>query len=334
MEKKQVKIVGAGNWGTTLALYLERLGAKVYLFEPLEERRRALKEERENKLFLPGFKLGDSVVIIDSPVEEGRDADLVFIVVPSKFFNTTLENISPLKESGSDFVNFTKGLGGKDSFLLSDSMKKFFPEDKIAVVSGPTIAAEIAAGLPASCVAASSNPHLASKIQKTLSSKRLRVYTSDDVKGVELGGALKNIIALAAGILDGMDLGTNAKAALMTRGQFEIEKLGTALGAKKETFSGLSGFGDLITTCFSNYSRNRTMGEKLGRGASLSDIQSEMLMVAEGERTARIAERISKEKGIEMPITSAVVGILDGKLTPLEAVDRLMERDLKPEIPN
>ncbi|MBN1619866.1 NAD(P)-dependent glycerol-3-phosphate dehydrogenase [candidate division WOR-3 bacterium] len=334
MEKTRVKVFGAGNWGTTLALHLERLGAHVYLFEPLEERRRALREERENKLFLPGFKLGDSVEIIDSTVDEGMDADLVFIVVPSKYFDSTLENLSPLKDSGADFVNFTKGLGENGSFLLSDAMKKYFPEDKIAVVSGPTIAAEIAAGLPASCVAASSNPELALRIQKTLSSKRLRVYTSDDVKGVELGGALKNIIALAAGILDGMCLGTNAKAALMTRGQYEIEKLGTALGAKKETFSGLSGFGDLITTCFSDFSRNRTMGEKLGRGTKLTDIQSEMLMVAEGERTARIAERISKEKGIEMPITSAVVGILDGKFTPAEAVERLMERDLKPEIPN
>lgn len=332
MEKEPVKIIGAGNWGTTLAIYLSKLGVKAYLFEPVKERRIELREKRENVLFLPGFKLDESIEIIDSPVDEGEDAKFVFLVVPSKFFKETVESVSPLKRSGACVINFTKGLGEDGITLLSDVMKSFFSENNIAVVSGPTIASEIAAGLPASCVAASSNPSLAAEIQKVLSSKRFRIYTSDDVKGVELGGALKNIIALAAGILDGMELGTNAKAALMTRGQYEIEKLGTALGARKETFSGLSGFGDLITTCFSGHSRNRLLGERLGRGESLSEIQKDMIMVAEGERTARIAKMISLKLGIEMPITSIVVAILDGKIKPVEAIDRLMERDLKPEI--
>ncbi|MBN1151067.1 NAD(P)-dependent glycerol-3-phosphate dehydrogenase [candidate division WOR-3 bacterium] len=331
MEKRTVKIIGAGNWGTTLALHLSNLGVKTYLFEPVAERRLELRKTRENSLFLPGFKISENIEIIDSLAEEGSNADLLFIVVPSKFFRQTVESISSMKDRLKGVVNFTKGLG-ENGELLSEIMAEIFPEEKIAVVSGPTIANEIARQLPASCVAASRNTSLSSMVQTTLSSSRFRVYTSEDVKGVELGGALKNIIALAAGILDGMNLGTNAKAALMTRGKYEIEKLGVALGAKNGTFSGLSGFGDLITTCFSPLSRNRTLGERLGRGEVLSEIKKDMLMVAEGERTARIAWKIAEKLEIEMPITSVVVDIMDEKITPMEAVRILMDRGLKPEI--
>lgn len=332
MEKTKIAIIGAGNWGMTLALYLEKRNYVISLFEPVKERRDDLIKNRENSVFLPGFVIPEGVELTEDLESSIIGKQYIFVVLPSEFFNDMVVKISNIADITQNVVSFTKGLDKNNCKPLSNILYKLFTKERTAVVSGPTIALEIARGLPATAVVASEYQVLAKNVQKILSSSQLRVYTSDDVIGVELGGALKNIIALAAGILEGIELGTNAKAALLTRGMMEMSRLGEALGARRDTFSGLSGFGDLITTAFSKYSRNRTTGERLGRGEKLEDIKKDMVMIAEGVRTAYFAKSIAKELGVEMPITEIVVEVLEGNVSAIEGLKILMDRTLKPEI--
>lgn len=330
MEK--IAVIGAGNWGTTISLYLNRIGVKVYLWEPVSQNRERLIKERENKVYLPGYIISDNIEIVNNLSEIKNNVKYIFIVIPSNYFLNTVKEVNKILGNNNYFVSFTKGLDDKTGNTLTTNLKGLISKEKIAVVSGPSIANEIAKGLPASLVAASYNLDLAKEIQNLISSEQIRVYTTRDVIGVELGGALKNIIAIAAGIVDGLKFGTNAKSALLTRGKAEIERLGVALGANKDTFYGLSGFGDLITTSFSKFSRNRTLGERLANGETLVDIKKNMVMVAEGVRTAKLAKNISQKYNIEMPITNMIVEILDGEITPIEGFKKLMYRTLKPEI--
>ncbi|MGC9366632.1 MAG: NAD(P)H-dependent glycerol-3-phosphate dehydrogenase [bacterium] len=332
MEQEIITIIGAGNWGTTLALYIDSLKRSVRLFEPVDRNRNSILKHRENKTYLPGHPLPWSIELPESINQALQGAEYIFIVIPSDFFYPLTDKISELWNPHQKIVNFTKGLDEKLKTGLSTRLFNLFYPDNVAVVSGPTIAREIIKGLPATTVVASVNQKLAEKIQQLLSSEQFRVYTSADVVGVELGGALKNIIALAGGIVEGLGLGNNAKAAVITRGLMEMTRMGEVLGANRETFSGLSGMGDLITTSFSKFSRNRTLGERLARGESLEEIKLDMVEVAEGVRTAILAKSIAREKNVEMPITEVIVDILQGALTPEQGVKKLMERSLKPEI--
>jgi glycerol-3-phosphate dehydrogenase (NAD(P)+) len=301
-------------------------GHDVTIWGPFEEEIESIRTSGENSVYLPGVKIPESIRWTSAP-EEVRDAELVVVVVPSRFVRTTLETFKPHLPQNALIVSATKGLDEKTHQRMSRVAFDVLGRG-IAILSGPSHAEEVARGVPTAVTVAGEN---ADRIQAAFMGKTFRVYTSDDVIGVELGGTLKNIIAVAAGILDGMGLGDNSKAALMTRGLAEITRLGTALGAKPETFSGLSGIGDLIVTCASRHSRNRSVGERLGKGESLQDIMGGMKQVAEGIWNARAARDLAKEQGIEMPITEEVCAIVEDGKNPKQALQDLMNRDPKAE---
>lgn len=333
MEYSNVGIVGAGNWGTTLALYLNSEGAKVTLFEPLEERVERLKKYRENKEFLPGYKIPEDILITEDPLELSEKSDFVLFVLPSH----ALKKISSLfvKYIDSDKIvaSFTKGVDPDTLQRMSEIIQEEIPSQKgeVVAVSGPSIAREVIKEVPTSLVAASVNLRKAEMVQKKLSGDKIRVYTSSDIVGVELGGAFKNVYAIASGMCDGMGLGMNTKAALMTRSMAELSLLGEEMGGKSETFAGLSGFGDLIVTSFSPYSRNRTVGERLGRGEMLDKILGEMVEVVEGIRTTESICKLSNEYGINMPVAWEVHSVLYEGKSPFDSMKDLMRRELKRE---
>ncbi|MGE4488641.1 MAG: NAD(P)H-dependent glycerol-3-phosphate dehydrogenase [Kiritimatiellales bacterium] len=319
-------VIGNGGWGTALGMTLAGNGHNVTIWGPFEEEIESVRTSGENSVYLPGVKIQESIRWTSAP-EEVRDAELVVVVVPSRFVRTTLETFKPHLPQNALIVSATKGLDEKTHQRMSQVAFDVLGRN-IAILSGPSHAEEVARGVPTAVTVAGEN---ADRIQAAFMGKTFRVYTSDDVIGVELGGTLKNIIAVAAGILDGMGLGDNSKAALMTRGLAEITRLGTALGAKPETFSGLSGIGDLIVTCASRHSRNRSVGERLGKGESLQDIMGGMKQVAEGIWNARAARDLAKDHGIEMPITEEVCAIVEDGKNPKQALQDLMNRDPKAE---
>jgi len=319
-------IIGNGGWGTALGMTLAGNGHQVTIWGPFEEEIETIRSEGENRLYLPGVKLPAAIQWSSCPAGV-RTADLAVIVVPSRFVRATLELFKPCLRPEILLVSATKGLDEKTRQRMSQIAHEVLGRD-IAVLSGPSHAEEVARGVPTAVTVAGKK---AEEIQKLFLAKTFRVYTSEDVIGVELGGTLKNIIAVAAGILDGMGLGDNSKAALMTRGLAEITRLGVALGAKPETFSGLSGIGDLIVTCGSRHSRNRAVGERLGKGESLKEILSGMKQVAEGVWNAKAARDLAKEHGIEMPITEEVCAIVEDNKDPRRALRDLMSRDPKAE---
>jgi glycerol-3-phosphate dehydrogenase (NAD(P)+) len=333
MEYSNVGIVGAGNWGTTLALYLNAEGARVTLFEPVEERAVSLKNYRENKEFLPGYKIPEDIWITEDPLELSRESDFVFFALPSH----TLKEISSLFARCIDgdkiVASFTKGIDPDTLQRMSEVIQEEIPSQKgeVVAVSGPSIAREVIKGVPTSLVAASVNLRKAEMVQEKLSGDKIRVYTSLDIVGVEIGGAFKNVYAIASGICDGMKLGMNAKAALMTRSMAELSLLGETMGGKSETFAGLSGFGDLIVTSFSSYSRNRTVGERLGRGENLDKILGEMVEVVEGIRTTESICKLSKKYEINMPVAWEVHSVLYEGKSPFDSMKDLMRRELKRE---
>ena len=259
------------------------------------------------------------------------DSDAIVIAIPSQFLRNIISKFKGMRVDAKILISVVKGIENETFKRPSELIKDEIGDLDIAVLSGPTIACEIASGLPASCVIASSRKEAAKQAQELFMSDRFRVYTSTDMIGVELGGALKNIIAIAAGISDGLKLGTNAKAALFTRGLVEMKRLGVALGAKQETFNGLSGIGDLVTTCISLYSRNRRVGEEITRGKKLLEIVEKMDMVAEGIETTRSVYGLSKKMGIDMPITEQVYQVLFLEKNSHTAVSDLMLRDRKRE---
>ena len=319
-------VIGNGGWGTALGMILAGNGNQVTIWGPFEEEIKAIRAAGENTVYLPGVKIPSAINWTSNPAD-AKDADLIVSVVPSRFVRATLETFKPVLRADALIVSATKGLDEATHQRMSEVARSVLGRD-IAILSGPSHAEEVARGVPTAVTVAGTR---ADAIQKAFTGKTFRVYTSDDVIGVELGGTLKNIIAVAAGILDGIGLGDNSKAALMTRGLAEITRLGTALGAKPETFSGLSGVGDLIVTCGSRHSRNRSVGERLGKGESLKDIMGGMKQVAEGIWNAKAARDLARKHNISMPITEEVCQIVENGKDPRQALKDLMSRDPKAE---
>jgi glycerol-3-phosphate dehydrogenase (NAD(P)+) len=329
----RVSILGAGNWGTTLALMFQAKSHVITLWEYDTEQAEAIARSRRNEKFLPGYVIPNAIRVTANLTRALDDAEVVILAIPAQTCRSVVRLIGSISSDGiivSVIKGLEQGTGKRISDICGEELRDFETR-QYCVLSGPTIATEIAAGLPSSAVVASDCHVSAEIIQREFSSATLRLYSSDDVTGVEMAGALKNVIALAAGICDGMKLGFNSKGALLTRGLAEIARLGETMGGKRQTFSGLSGIGDLITTCTSPHSRNRTVGERIGSGEKLKDVLGSMVMVAEGVWTARAASELAAKTGIEIPIIDAVCKILFEETPPHVALGQLMARDLKVE---
>ena len=333
MKSSRICILGAGSWGTTLAIMLGRRGQNVALWEFRPDAARRVQEERINREFLPGHPLPDSVAVTGDIAAALDGATLALLTLPSH----TLRSVAGRLPRMPDCVlaSSTKGIEENTlmrmSEVLADVWKSGYDPSRFVCLSGPSHAEEVVIGMPTTVVAASCDIKAAEFVQGIMSGERFRVYTHDDLTGVELGGSLKNVIAIAAGIAAGLKFGDNAMGALVTRGLAEIARLGTALGGRPATFAGLSGMGDLVTTCFSRHSRNRHVGEEIGKGRKLPEILGEMVMVAEGVRTTNSAYELAKREGIEMPITRQVHRILFEGADPLNSTVELMTRRLKGE---
>lgn len=325
----KLAIIGAGNWGTTLSILQSKNFDEVYLYS---KEGFDIFKDRENIKYLPGFKIPQEVTLSASLKECVRNADIIIFVVPSVYLREAVYDVKKYYE-GSIIVSATKGIEETTLLCPSQVIKEEMENRKLplVVMSGPNIAREIALGMPASTVCASEDKKVAYRVQLLFKTSVFRTYRSSDVVGVELGGALKNIIAIACGMSDGLGFGTNAKGALITRGLAEITRLGVKMGADPFTFSGLSGLGDLVTTAMSRNSRNRFVGEEIGKGKSLDDVLSLMVMVAEGVYTTRSAVRLSRKWKVDMPITEEIYRILFQSESPKEGMRSLMERDLKYE---
>lgn len=324
--------IGAGSWGTTLSIYLARLGHSVRLWAHSPERREEIRSRRENATYLPGATLPDSITLVDT-VAETLDAPFTLIATPTQFIRETLSSVNSFADLRPVYVNTSKGIEIGTILRISEVIADVTgaPPEKIVTLSGPSHAEEVSHSDPAALVAGCLAVETAIAVQDLFNSSTLRVYATDDIVGVEIGGALKNVIAICTGIVDGLDYGDNTKAALITRGLAEITRLGIAMGARQETFSGLSGLGDLIVTCTSRHSRNRYVGEQIGRGRSLKEITEEMSMVAEGVSTTRSAWALAQAHGVEMPLLNQVHAVLfEGKPTKRAILD-LMERSTKLE---
>jgi glycerol-3-phosphate dehydrogenase (NAD(P)+) len=330
--EKKVSIIGAGSWGTTLGVVLSQKGINVVLHSFFKEENLCMQQKRENPFYLKGVKF-PPLLEVNPSLKEVLKNKIIIIAVPVKFVRNVLKKIRKTGFSFKDkiFVSVSKGIEEKSLKRVSQIIKEEL-KTSVAVLSGPTIAKEVLEGIPTTCIIASYDINLAKKLQVLFNTPTFRVYIHQDVIGVELGGALKNIIAIACGISDGLGFGTNTKAAIVNRGLVEISRLGRKLGAKVSTFWGLAGLGDLITTCFSSYSRNRFVGEEIGKGKKLKDILNDMKMIAEGVETVKSAYKLSKKFKIEMPITEEVYKVLYKNKPPEKAVKDLMTRPLKKEI--
>lgn len=327
----KIAVIGSGSWGCAAAILLANKGYSVYLWSWQQEETDRLKSDRENKDVLPGRHFPDNIICSHDMALCVKDADLIVTVAPSIATRTTAKQLSECIKDGQILVNLSKGLEDKTLFTLSQVYREELPNAKIAVMSGPSHAEEVSIGLPTVNVVAASDENIAKYIQEIFTTENFRVYTSGDILGVELGGAIKNVIALCAGICDGIGYGDNTRAALITRGIAEISRLGVAMGAKEETFAGLSGIGDLIVTCTSTHSRNHRAGELLGKGMSLSETLDSVHMVVEGVNTARAAYELSKKYNVLMPITEEAYRVLFEGKSAKDAVKSLMNRDPKAE---
>ena len=326
----KVAVIGDGGWGTALAMVLDRNGHETTVWGPFEETLKTIRFCGENKTYLPGVQVPGSIQWSNDPSSAVKDAGLVVLVVPSRFYRATLETFKPFIPADALVVSATKGLDEKTHQRMSAVAEEVLARP-VAVLSGPSHAEEVAREVPCAVAVAAPDLGVAEAIQTLFTNDTFRVYTLTDVVGVELGGALKNVIAVAAGIGDGMGYGDNTKAALMTRGIAEITRLGTALGAKPETFGGLSGIGDLMVTCMSRHSRNRGVGERLGSGETLEDIMGSMKMVAEGVWNCQAAKELADELGVAVPITEQVNAVVHEGKDPRQAVIDLMSRTPKAE---
>ena len=331
---ERIGIIGAGSWGTALAISLAKTGKRVYLWARNEALVKEIKETRENSVYLSGAKILESVHV-DSKLDAVISACSVLVfATPSQSARAVGAKASPYFNSKHILVSVAKGVENETLKLASEVLEDIapaVPREQIGVLYGPSHAEEVARGIPSAVVASAYSRETASIIQQTFISSRLRVYMNLDMIGVQVGGAVKNVMAIAAGISDGVGFGDNTKAAIVTRGISEIKRLGVAMGAKPETFSGLSGIGDLVVTCMSGLSRNRYFGEQIGKGRQMEAIIEEMKMVAEGVRTTQSIMALAKRHSVEMPITEAVYRILFEGRKPLEAVSDLMEREAKEE---
>jgi glycerol-3-phosphate dehydrogenase (NAD(P)+) len=331
----KIGVIGAGAWGTALANLLANKGLDVALWVFEQEVCTDILEERENKVFLPGIPLSQNIRPSNDLERVAANKDILLLVVPSHVFRSVAAQVVHCPAEDTLIVSATKGIENRTYLTTSGILKQLLPprlHTQIAVLSGPSFAKEVAKKIPTAITVAAFDPEVAKAVQNIFATEYFRVYTSDDVCGVELGGALKNVIAIAAGISDGLGLGYNTRAALITRGATEVQRLGITLGANPRTFMGLAGIGDLVLTCTGKLSRNWTVGCKIGQGVKIEAILSDMRMVAEGVKTTRSVYNMSQEMGVEMPITEQIYRMLYEDLDPKEALQTLMTRDLKHEL--
>jgi glycerol-3-phosphate dehydrogenase (NAD(P)+) len=326
-----VAVLGAGSWGTALAMHLARGGGPVRLWARDPELAASMRANRENSRYLPGLVLSDGIRVSADPTDALADAAIVLLVVPSHFVDGILDRVGSAIPAEAVVVSATKGLEPRQGLRISELVARRLPGHALAVLSGPSFAREVAEGRPAALVIASDDEAVAADLQRRLAGPALRLYTNRDVIGVELAGALKNVMAIATGLVDGLELGENARAALITRGLAEIVRLGAARGAQPTTFAGLAGLGDLVLTCTGSQSRNHALGRAIARGHSLRAVEAGTPMVAEGVRTVSSALRMAREAGIAMPICEEVAAVLfDGKPVP-DALASLLAREPRPE---
>lgn len=327
----KISLLGAGSWGTALAVLLAQNGNDIYLWSALKDEVALLQTKREHVDRLPGVKLPDRIQVTDSMEEALAGCELVVFSVASPYIRMTAKKASPYIKKGQIIVNVAKGIEEKTLQMLSDVLKEELPEAEIAVLSGPSHAEEVSRGIPTTVVVGADSKEVASFVQDAFMNDYFRVYTSPDVIGIELGGSIKNVMALAAGIVDGLGLGDNTKAALMTRGIAEMSRLGVAMGGNLETFSGLSGVGDLIVTCTSQHSRNRKAGYLIGQGAGMEEAMKEVKQVVEGVFSAKAALDLAKKYDITMPIVEQVNQVLFDQKPAKEALSDLLHRDKRRE---
>ena len=329
----KIAVLSDGGWGTALALTLLGNGHDVCLWGPFADYVDEMRESRENSRFLPGIPLPDKLELSGNLEQAVAGTEMLVLAAPSQYMRNLLTALAETAyPRQAIFVDVAKGIERGTLLRMSELVAEYLAPTHYAVLSGPSHAEEVARNIPTTVVAAAADQSLATAVQDAFMSEVFRVYTSDDVIGVELGGALKNVLALAAGVCDGMGFGDNTKAALMTRGIVEMARLGAALGGQPETFSGLSGVGDLIVTCMSRHSRNRHVGEELGKGRRLDDIIREMGgQVAEGVTTAESAYHLARTCEVDVPIMQHVYAALYEGMDPRQAVRRLMTREAKPE---
>lgn len=330
--RSRVAVVGAGSWGTALANLLATNGHKTVLWSRGDEVASLINRKHENTIYLPGIRLAPDLVATTELREAVFGADLVVMVVPSHAMRTTIAAASGFLGDTTVIVSASKGIEDESCKTMFDVIAdETGVPDRIAVLSGPSFAAEVAAGQPTVVVAAATSQALAERVQEDFASLTLRVYSSTDVIGVEIGGVVKNIMAIATGVSDGLGFGHNARAATITRGLAEIMRLAVSLGARPETLAGLSGVGDLVLTCTGDLSRNRQLGIRIGRGEKVGDILAGMRMVAEGVRNTKAVKTLAARQGIELPIVDVTYSVLYEGLAPEQGLARLFGRSLKPE---
>ena len=329
----KISVLGSGSWGLALALLLHNNGHEVLLWSARPENARKLREKRENPDRLPGVRLPDEIDVLTDLERALKDVDVTVLAVASPYIRSTAHKMASSVCSDQKIVNVAKGIEEKTLKTLSEVIEEEIPQGNVAVLSGPSHAEEVGRGLPTTCVISAHTQETAEYLQSIFMSPVFRVYTTPDILGVELGGALKNVIALAAGTADGLGYGDNTKAALITRGITEIGRLGKKMGAQMETFYGLSGIGDLIVTCASKHSRNRKAGYLIGQGYTMEEAMKEVQMVVEGVYSARAARELAEKYEVEMPIITEVNRVLFEGISAAEAVLDLMLRDKKVETP-
>jgi len=331
MTAAPVAVIGGGSWGTALAVHLGRLALAPRLWARDPTLVGLIRSRRENPWYLPDIPLPETLSVTTDLAEALHGAGLAIVAVPSHVFDAIMEAAAPRLGGGTTILSATKGLEPERSRRMSEIASARCPGSPIAVLSGPTFAREVALGLPTAAVVASADAQVATALQRLLSSTEFRLYTNRDVLGVEIGGALKNVMAIATGISDGLGLGENARAALITRGLAEITRLGVALGASPPTFAGLAGIGDLVLTCTGSLSRNHALGLALARGKTVEQARGETRMVAEGARTSRSATVLARQKGVALPICREIAAVLFEGKTPREALASLLQREYRAE---
>lgn len=331
-EKKDVAVIGCGGWGTALSLLLDDNGHHVTIWGVEPEYMAHMRKERLNPRYLPEIEIPEGVEMTGSMSDCVPEADMLVMATPTIYLRSVCERLKGHVRPSQHLVNVAKGIE-EDTLLVASRVVEQVCGDELNIsgLYGPSHAEEVARGLPTTVVATSRDPELARSVQAAFMSPKFRVYTNTDMVGVELGAALKNVIAIAAGICDGLEFGDNAKSALLTRGLAEITRLGVAMGARPITFAGLTGLGDLITTCYSPYGRNLSVGRRIAKGETLDEILDSMEMVAEGIRTTGSACSLASQYGVDMPITRAVYAVLFGGKDPHDAVSDLMRRAPRPE---
>jgi glycerol-3-phosphate dehydrogenase (NAD(P)+) len=331
---ERVAVLGAGSWGTALAKLLADQGLRTVLWARRTDQAAHIQQSRQNEAYLPGFELPDTLEAT-SELDRALDgAQMVVSVVPTHGLREVLERAAPLVPPGVPIVSATKGIENETLKLVSQIFEDHWPADahgNLTYLGGPSFAREVAAGIPTAVSVAGRDPAVGNVVQHAFATQRFRVYYTEDVMGVELGGALKNVVAIAAGAADGLGFGHNTRAALITRGLAEISRLAIHMGANALTMAGLSGMGDLVLTCTGDLSRNRSVGLQLGKGRTLDDILGGMTMVAEGVRTTKSAHMLAEREGVEMPITAEIYRVLYENKSAMEAVVSLMTRRLKHE---